>query len=81
MCANKTDIYRFGGKKNQYHQTIVIALDVEYISLITNGINAIKRILDIGKTIPFRPFRLLVPFLKCCLRLRVFGIVVNQCTF
>ena len=63
MCSNKTDIYRLGGKQNQDHQAVVVTFDVEHISLIANGIYAIKCVLDISETSPFCLLSLLVPFL------------------
>ena len=44
MCSNKTDIYRLGRKQYQNDQAIVIAFDVEHISLIANSIYAVKRV-------------------------------------
>ncbi len=66
---------------NQHNQTIIIALDIENISFVTNAIHAIKSLLDVGKAFPFRFFCLFIPILESRLGLRVLGVVCNKCTF
>lgn len=62
MGSYKTDVNGLGSELNHYNQPIVITLHIEYIMLITDSINAVESILDIGETSSFRLLRFLIPF-------------------
>ena len=48
MRANKSHIYLFVYKDNDGYYTIVIALNIEHISVVANIVNGIERFLDIS---------------------------------
>ena len=50
MSSYKTYVNGLGSELNHYNQPIVITLHIEYIMLITDSINAVESILDIGES-------------------------------
>ena len=47
MCTYKTNIDHFYFELNQSYKSIIISLDVENKSLVTNSVNTIKCFLNI----------------------------------
>ena len=81
MSADKTYKYILRCEFNHYNQTEVVAFDFEYIMLISNIINGIESLLDVGKTMPFSFFGFFVPVIKGCFCLRMFSVVFYQFLF
>ena len=64
MCANEPYQYVANGELYQHHQPIIVALDIENISLVAHAIHAVERLPHVGKAFPFRFLGLFVPVLQ-----------------
>lgn len=64
MCTHKANQYVADGKLNQHNQPVVIALYVEDIALISHTIHAVECGLYVGKTLPIRLLRLIIPIFE-----------------
>jgi hypothetical protein len=71
MSKNIPNVNRFYTEFHNSQQSVIVALDIEHIVLISDAVNTVERPFDIGKTVPSGTFRLIEPIFQCC-----FGIVV-----
>ena len=61
MCAHKTYQHVTGLELYQHYETVVIAFDIENITIVPNTRHGVERCSDVRKIIPFGSFSLLVP--------------------
>jgi hypothetical protein len=73
MRANKSHIYLFVYKDNDGYYTIVIALNIEHISVVANIVNGIERFLDVSQARPFCLTSSFVPIAESHICISMFG--------
>ncbi len=72
MYTYKPDINELYCEFDNCNYLVTVSLDVEYISLISNGVCAVECSFDIGKASPFAPFYNGNPFLNCGFRVGMY---------
>ena len=71
MSSNKTNVNTFSSHNNQNHQSVIIATNIENISLITHIIYAIKRTTNVTQIVPSSFSNLFIPIFETTVGLRM----------